>query len=169
MIGNLLTYSSGIDESNTKDQIVLWPQDLQATTNSIRNHLTQKHGIKRVGVIITDMAAIPLQKGIIAGPVAYSGFQPYKDITGTKDIFGRTFKFTWEGHLQGLAAAAGVVMGEGAQQTPIGVITDIPFIKFQPRNPTKKELTNLKMSLDADMFAPLIKSANWKKGGNINQ
>jgi F420-0:gamma-glutamyl ligase len=143
---------------------VLWPENLQQSVNQIREHLTERFKHKYIGVIITDMAAIPLQKGLLAGPIAYSGFAPFKNLTGTPDVFGRIFKYSWEGHLQGLAAAAGVVMGEGAEQTPIGIITDIPFLTFQSRNPTRAELNSLKMAPDEDMYGQMIEAVKWEKG-----
>jgi dihydrofolate synthase / folylpolyglutamate synthase len=161
---NYLTYSSGIDESNTKGGFVLWPKDPQLCANTIREYLSKKFHLAKLGVIITDMAAIPLQKGLIAGAIAYSGFVAFKDITGSADVFGREFKYSWEGHLQGLAAAAGVVMGEGAQQTPLGIITDIPFVEFVNRNPTEKELESMHMDIDSDMYGCMIKSVKWQKG-----
>src|SRR6266581_5678415 len=78
---NRLTYSAGMDESNANGLVVLWPKDVQQAANSIREYLLEKFSIKHAGVIITDMAAIPLQRGVIAGPIAYSGFSPLHDLT----------------------------------------------------------------------------------------
>ena len=55
-------------------------------------------------------------------------------------------------------------MGEGSEQTPLAVISDIPFVHFQDRNPTEEELAELKISIEDDVYAPLLKAANWKKG-----
>lgn len=160
---NHLTYSSGIDESNGNGYQILWPKDAQKSANSARSFLKKKFGLKNLGIIITDMTVLPLRWGIIAGEIAYSGFNPLRDLTGAPDIFGRKFKYTKVGILNGLAAAAGVVMGEGAEQTPIGIIADIPFVEFQDRNPTKKELDNLVIDPENDLYGPLFKSAPWKK------
>ncbi len=58
-------------------------------------------------------------------------------------------------------------MGEGNEQTPLAVIKNIPFVQFQDRNPTEEELDELKISLDDDLYAPLLKAVKWKKGGNF--
>lgn len=163
---NHLTYSSGIDESNGNGFQVLWPLDPQKVVNAVRVHLQKKHKINKVGVIMTDMTAIPLRWGVIAGEIAYSGFNPLKDLIGKPDVFGNKFKYTRVGILNGLAAAAGVVMGEGAEQTPLGVITDVPFVEFIDRNPTKKELEDLVIAPENDLFGPLFTHANWKSGGS---
>ena len=39
-----------------------------------------------------------------------------------------------------LAESAVAVMGEGSEQTPLAIIRDVPFVQFQDRNPTNKEL-----------------------------
>lgn len=162
---NHLTYSSGVDESNGNGYYILWPENVQSTANKIREHLRKKFGIKNLGIIITDMAALPLRWGLIAGEIAYSGFNPLKDLTGTPDIFGNNFKYTKVGILNGLAAAAGVVMGEGAEQTPIGVISQIPFVEFVDHDPSREELDSLIIEPENDLYGPMIKSAPWKKGG----
>lgn len=51
---NLFIPTAGIDESNANGFYVLWPKDLQASANAIREHLAGKHKIGRFGIIITD-------------------------------------------------------------------------------------------------------------------
>lgn len=163
---NYLTYSSGIDESNVVEEMsVLWPENPQEVANKVREYLCQKFGIKNVGVIITDMLAIPLKWGVIGGAIAYSGFSPLNDLTGKKDIYGRKYKYTRVGVLHGIAAAAAVVMGEGDEQTPLGVVTDLPFVKFTGKNPTQKEIESLKIEPDEDLYGPMLSALSWKKGG----
>ncbi len=162
---NYLTYSSGIDESNVGGGYVLWPQNPAAIANNLRKHIQKKFCIKKTGVIITDMLAIPLKWGVIGGAIAYSGFNPINDLTGTKDVYGKKFKYTKVGILHGLAAAAALVMGEGSEQTPLGIIEDIPFVEFRDRNPTKKELDSLKISPREDLYGPMLTSVKWQKGG----
>lgn len=162
---NHLTYSSGVDESNGNGYHILWPENIQDVTNSIRSHLRKKFQLKSVGVIVTDMAALPLRWGLIAGEIAYSGFKPLNDLTGTPDIFGNNFKYTKVGILNGLAASAGVVMGEGAEQTPLGIITDVPFVEFVDNDPTQEELNSLIIKPEEDLYGPMISAAPWKKGG----
>lgn len=160
---NYLTYSSGIDESNVENGYVLWPKNPQQSANFIRQHLIKKYGLKKIGIIISDMAALPLQRGVIGGAIAFSGFKPLNDITDTPDLFGREFKYTRVGIFNGLAAAASVVMGEGAEQTPIGLIEDIPFVEFANRDPTDDELQSTTIPLDEDLYGPLLKALDWRK------
>jgi F420-0:gamma-glutamyl ligase len=62
-----------------------------------------------------------------------------------------------------LAGAAVLVMGESNEQTPLAVITDIPFVQFQSRNPTNIELNSLHIAIEDDVYAPLLTSVHWKK------
>jgi F420-0:gamma-glutamyl ligase len=163
MKDNILTYSSGMDESNGNGFVVLWPENPQQEANTIREYLCKRFDIRNAGVIITDMTAIPLQRGVIAGPIAHSGFLAIRDLTKEEDVFGRPFEHTKQGIVQGLAAAAGVVMGEGADQTPIASITDVPFVQFQDRNPTDEEHEALIVTPKQDLFGSLFASAPWRR------
>lgn len=161
---NNLVASAGIDESNGAGFYILWPKDPQQSANQIRKFLKGKYGLKNVGVIITDSRTTPMRWGVTAIALAYSGFNPLKDYIGKPDLFGRNFHFEKMSIIDNLASAAAVVMGEGAEQTPMALIEDVPFVEFQDREPTKKELDQLKISLGEDIYSPFLKSASWKKG-----
>lgn len=160
---SILAVSAGIDESNTDGNYVLWPTDPQMSANKVREHLTKKFGIKNLGVIITDSKTTPLRWGVTVLSIAHSGFEALNDMIGTPDIFGRKLKMTKIAVADGLAEAAGLVMGEGSEQTPIAIVTDVPFVKFCDYNPTAAELDALRIEIEDDVYAPLLKSVNWKK------
>lgn len=162
----ILTFSSGIDESNGNGYQILWPSNPQIVANQVRDYLAKRFQVRKVGVIITDMTALPLRWGVIGGSLAYSGFKPLNDLRGKPDVFGKNYKFTKVGILNGLSAAASLVMGEGSEQTPVAIISDIPFVEFVDRNPTKKELEDLVIKPEEDMYGPLFKNAPWQKGGS---
>lgn len=159
-----LVPGAGIDESNGSGHYILWPKDIQKTANDVRQYLRKKHGLTEVGVILTDSTTRPLMWGTTGIALAYSGFAPLKDYIGTPDLFGREFQFHKNNIANGLAAAAVVVMGEGAEQTPIAVVNDLPFVQFQDHDPTQEELTSLRIALEDDVYAPLIQTAPWQKG-----
>lgn len=165
--GNTMNFSSGVDESNAGGYFVLWPRDPQKSANSIRAYLSKKHKVKNLGVIITDTASVPLrwgQRGVFV--LAHSGFSALNPYIGKPDLFGRPFKMTSAAIADALGTAAVLVMGEGAESTPLAVIDDIPFVRFQRRNPTRKELKKLRMPLQDDLYSPLIKAVQWRKGGS---
>jgi len=71
-----------------------------------------------------------------------------KDYIGTPDIFGRLFQFEKLNIADSLASAGVLVMGEGNEQTPLAIVTDIPTITFQQSDPTPDELKALEISID---------------------
>lgn len=164
---NMLAATAGIDESNGNGYYILWPKDPQKTANAVRLHLKQRCNLNNVGVIITDSKTTPLRWGVTAISLAYSGFKPLRDYIGKKDLFGREFAFEKLSIIDSLAGAASVVMGEGAEQTPMAIISDLPFVEFQDRNPTKKELEGLKIKMEEDLYGPFLKNVQWKKGEGL--
>lgn len=164
---NMLAATAGIDESNANGYYILWPKDPQKTVNEVRAYLKNRFHLKDVGSIITDSKTSPLRWGVTSIALAYSGFNPLKDYIGKNDLFGRKFKFEKLSIVDSLAGAASVVMGEGAEQTPMAIITDLPFVEFQDRNPTVKELKELFISIDEDLYGPFLKNMKWKKGKGL--
>jgi putative folate metabolism gamma-glutamate ligase len=159
---NILIPSAGIDESNSDHHYVLWPEDAQGVANTVRSHLCRRFGLRHVGVLITDSKTTPLRWGVTGVAVAHSGFAALNNYIGRTDLFGRPLRMTKVNVADGLAAAAVLVMGEGDEQTPLAVISDLPFVHFQERNPTPEELQSLHIALEDDLYAPLLKSVPWQ-------
>ncbi len=161
---NLLIPTAGIDESNGNGYYILWPKDAQTTANRIREHLSQKFNLKNIGVLITDSKTTPLRWGTTGAAIAHSGFAALNNYMGVSDLFGREMRVTQSNVMDGLAAAAVSVMGEGQEQTPLALITDVDYVAFQDRNPTEEEIKQLHIDIEDDLYAPLIKNATWHKG-----
>lgn len=161
---NILIPAAGIDESNGNGNYILWPQDPQKSANELRAYLVKRFRRKHVGVIITDSKTTPLRWGTTGITLAHSGFEALNSYIQKPDIFGRNLKMTKANVADALSASAVLVMGEGNEQTPLALIEDLPFVKFQPRNPTKKELQELQIALEDDVYAPVLMGARWKKG-----
>ncbi len=161
-----LSASAGIDESNGNGYFVLWPKDPQKSANGIRDYLRKKFSLKQIGVVITDSKTTPLRWGVTGFTIAHSGFAALNDYIGKPDIFGRVLHATKVNIMDGLGASAVLVMGEGNEQTPICIIEDIPNIEFKDHNPTPDELESLKIDLEDDLYAPILKNTSWEKGGS---
>jgi len=163
----ILAASAGIDESNANGYYVLWPKDPQKTANDVRRYLKRRFSLKNVGMIITDSKTTPMRWGVTSIALAYSGFKSLKDYIGKEDLFGRKFEFEKLSIIDSLATSASVTMGEGSEQTPLAIISDIPFVDFQDKNPTKKELKELEITVDIDIYGPFLKNVQWKKGKGL--
>jgi len=161
---NLLVGSAGIDESNSNGYFSMWPQNPQESTNRIREYLVKKHKLNHLGVILTDSKLTPLRWGVTGYAIAYSGFQALNSYIDKPDIYGHLMHAEKTNVPDALASSAVLAMGEGNEQQPLAVITDVPFVKFQKRNPTEEELKDLKIKLEDDIFASLLTAVKWKKG-----
>jgi F420-0:gamma-glutamyl ligase len=101
--------------------------------------------------------------------LAYSGFRALNDYIGRPDLFGRPFAVSQADVAGGLAAAAVLQMGEGTEQTPIAILSELPFVHFQERDPTAEELATVIISLAEDLFAPFLTSVQWQQGTRHQQ
>jgi putative folate metabolism gamma-glutamate ligase len=161
---NTLIACAGIDESNGDGNYILWPQNVQKTVNYIRNYLIKRFKLNHVGVIITDSTCTPLRRGTIGIALGHSGFRAINNYVGEPDLFDRPFEVSKSNVSGGLAASAVVVMGEGTECTPLVLISDIPFVKFQKRNPSVAELQELHIPKKDDLFAPFLEKTDWLDG-----
>lgn len=164
-----LIASAGIDESNADNHYVLWPADPQATANQVREYLCDRFDIQNAGVIITDSTCQPLRRGTTGICLAHSGFLALNNYIGKSDLFNHQMRFTFSSISGGLAAAAVVCMGEGAEQTPLAIISDVSFVTFQQRNPNDAELADLHIPVSEDLFAPFLESVAWQQGDLASQ
>lgn len=161
---NVLAASAGIDESNGNKNYILWPRNTQISANKICSYLRKRFHLTFVGVIITDSRTTPLRWGITGFCLAHSGFLAINNYIGKRDLFGRKFEYEKVNVADSLAAAAVLAMGEGREQTPLATIEDVANVWFQRKNPSKKELAELRITLEDDLYAPLLKGVRWEVG-----
>ena len=162
--GNWMFANAGIDESNANGQYLLWPKNPQESAAQIWNFLREKYHLKEVGVTISDSSSLPLNWGVTGHAIAYAGFNPLRNYIGKSDLFGRPLQMEQLNIAQSVTAAAVMEMGEGAEQTPLAIVTDLHDVEFQDHVPTPSELAALKINLEDDIFAPILTKADWKKG-----
>jgi F420-0:gamma-glutamyl ligase len=160
---NAFIARAGIDGSNTDGVYSLLPADSYGTARQIRTYLIQRFSVKNIGVIITDSHSTPLRRGVTGVAIGWSGFIGLKEYKDTPDIFGHRFT-THTDVVDALATSAVLAMGEGAEQTPLALIEDIPFVEFAADSPTPIELSFFKPSLETDLFAPLMNYQKLQKG-----
>ena len=149
---NMVMTNAGIDESNVKNKLLLLPKDLYKCADDLRKELKQKYKVKNLGVIITDSMILPLRAGVINAAVAYSGFKGVQNNIGKKDIYGRKLKTTLVNAADSLATAAGFLMGEAAQKTPLALIENAPVVWS-----SKSCKGEMKYPLKYDLYYPFLK------------
>lgn len=160
---NTFVARAGIDASNTDGVYSLLPIDSYATARMVRKYLIERFRVNNIGVIISDSHSLPLRRGVTGVAIGWSGFVGLKGYENTPDIFGHAFT-THTNIVDALATSAVLAMGEGAEQTPLAVITDISFVEFCANSPTEEELAFFKPKLEDDLFAPLLNYSQLKKG-----
>ncbi|USN53504.1 MAG: coenzyme F420-0:L-glutamate ligase [Candidatus Nomurabacteria bacterium] len=156
--------AAGVDHSNAAGAHVMLPKHPKKSANAIRTYLQKRFRRQQIGVIISDSTTRPLRWGTTGVAIAHSGFLALKDYRGTKDLFGHPMYLSQANHSDALAAAAVAVMGEGTEQTPLALITKLPFVQFQKRNPSPKEIRNLHINKRDDLYGPLLNAVRWRKG-----
>lgn len=147
----LAVASAGIDESNADGKFILLPKDCYASARKLRRALMTAYKVKRLGVIIPDSRTLPLRAGAMGVALGYAGFKGIFDYRGTKDIFGRAFKFERANIADPLAAAAVLAMGEGAEMKPLAVIDDAPVTYTET---VRRD--ELRIPIEDDIYLPFI-------------
>lgn len=162
---DLLVPNAGIDESNGNGYEILWPENPMESARLIWEFIKTRFRCAQVGVIITDSHSTILRYGTTGIGLGWCGFTPLHSYVGQRDIFGRKFTVQQSNVLDGLAASAVVTMGEGSEQTPIAVIKGAQNVVFTDAPPSPEEIEALHIPMERDMYAPLLTSAGWQKGG----
>ena len=157
-----LVGSAGIDESNGNGSYILYPSDPFKSARALRAWIQKEYRVRKLALIISDSNSTPLRRGAIGFALAWDGIDPLHDYRGTPDIFGRLMIIEMANIVDGLAAAAVVIMGESAEQTPVAVIRGAKNISFKNRSP---KLDQLLVEPGDDIFAPFFWKKPWQKGG----
>ncbi|NTU66853.1 MAG: hypothetical protein HGB08_02905 [Candidatus Moranbacteria bacterium] len=165
----MVCFNAGIDAFNSDGYFVLWPEDPWESSDAIRRYLSKKHGLNDFGVVITDTSAKPFRRGASGVAISGSGFSFLNDHEGREDLFGRKIFLTKSNIIDPLAAAAVLVMGECDEQTPMAIMTDIPFVDFRKDAPTEEEKAELAIDIEDDYYGNLFGKAEWKKAVNSNR
>lgn len=155
--------NAGIDESNADGNFILLPKHADSAAEKIWKYLRKKNNIKHLGIVITDSHVAPLRYGTLGVGISWCGFKAIQDYRGTPDVFGRPLEITQKNIFDALATAAVVVMGEGNEQTPFAIITDVPFVTFQNQATSIKERNEIKIEKEKDIYGKLLTNVTWEK------
>lgn len=148
--------SAGIDESNSPSgEYILYPENPYESARSIWSSLRRSWGIRDLGVILTDSHTTPLRRGVTGIALSFWGFNPIRDLVGTEDLFGRKLKVTKMNLVDGLAATAVLVMGEGRERRPLCAIHGAALEFVEQNENWAKEI---EIPLEEDLYSPLLTS-----------
>ncbi|MFN9090518.1 MAG: coenzyme F420-0:L-glutamate ligase, partial [Alphaproteobacteria bacterium] len=105
--------NAGIDQSNIgqEDYALLLPRDPDASAAVLAARLG-------LPVVITDSFGRAWRRGTVGVAIGAAGLPALQDLRGQADLFGRTLMVSITGFADEIAAAAGLVMGQGAEGQP---------------------------------------------------
>lgn len=124
--------NAGIDQSNAgppeagEERAILLPLDPDGSAQRLREELVAATGAK-VGVIINDSFGRPWRAGTVGIAIGVAGLPALLDLRGEPDIFGRELAVSISAFADEIAAAASLLMGQGAEQQPVVVVSGLSW------------------------------------------
>ncbi|MDP4022000.1 coenzyme F420-0:L-glutamate ligase [Methylobacterium sp. NEAU 140] len=115
--------NAGIDESNIphfdgRQMVLLLPEDPDASAARLKAALDAACGAS-VGVVVNDSFGRPWRNGVVGVALGSAGLCSLASMIGTPDLFGRALRITEVAIGDELAAAASLLMGQGAERCPV--------------------------------------------------
>jgi coenzyme F420-0:L-glutamate ligase/coenzyme F420-1:gamma-L-glutamate ligase len=121
--------NAGVDHSNARpgeQWRLLLPQNPDQTARLLRQRFVD-HFQAKVAVVISDSHGRPFRLGTVGVAIGAAGLPALWDLRGQPDLFGAALRVTEVGFADELAAAAGLVMGQGAQAVPAVIVRGLSY------------------------------------------
>jgi len=123
--------NAGIDRSNVRqpnaeEWVLLLPTDPDASAAQLRADILARSNVT-VGVVITDTHGRPFRMGAVGVAIGVAGIPALWDRRGEQDLYGYVLEHTAVGVADEIAAAAGLLMGQAAEGTPVVLIRGLHF------------------------------------------
>lgn len=123
--------NAGVDQSNVAapgepQRALLLPVDPDGTAAKLKERLSQRFGVP-VAVIINDSFGRAWRRGTCSIAIGAAGLPSLMDLRGLPDLFGRKLQVSITGHADEIAAAASLVMGQGAEGQPVVLVRGLTW------------------------------------------
>lgn len=113
--------NAGVDQSNVdaedSEQVLLLPRDPDGSAAGLKARLDREFGVD-LAVIINDSFGRPWRMGVTGVALGVAGLPALRNMVGAPDLFGRTLRVTEIAVADEIAAAASLLMGQGAEGQP---------------------------------------------------
>jgi coenzyme F420-0:L-glutamate ligase/coenzyme F420-1:gamma-L-glutamate ligase len=109
---------SNVDQEETGETVLLLPEDPDASAASLRATIQQQLGVE-VGIVIADSHGRPFRLGTLGVAIGVAGLPALWDRRGDLDRQGVALQHTEVGTADEIAAAAGLLMGQAGESTPV--------------------------------------------------
>jgi coenzyme F420-0:L-glutamate ligase/coenzyme F420-1:gamma-L-glutamate ligase len=132
--------NAGVDQSNVEGTgaVTLLPKDPDRSARQLAAALG-------CGVIVTDTFGRPWRDGLVDAAIGVARVPPFIDLRGQVDDYGHRLNVTLLAAVEGLAAAAGLVMGK-TSRIPATLIRGFPWEEAE------SSASMLLRSPDKDLF-----------------
>ena len=128
-LGFLCT-NAGVDGSNAgpagEQRVVTLPVDPDASARRLRTGLRARTG-RDVAVVVTDSFGLPDRRGAITLAIGLAGIRHLEE-RESQDLYGRRTHSALM-LVDGLAGAAGILMGETDEGTPVVVVRGVRYTR----------------------------------------
>jgi coenzyme F420-0:L-glutamate ligase / coenzyme F420-1:gamma-L-glutamate ligase len=146
----LVMANAGIDQSNLASpggpqNALLLPVDPDGSAAILKERLSQKFGAS-IAVVISDSFGRAWRRGTCGVAIGAAGLPSLMDLRGSPDLFGRKLQVSITGHADEIAAAASLVMGQGAEGQPVVIVRGLTW-----RGPNNAASTLVRPAAE-DMF-----------------
>jgi coenzyme F420-0:L-glutamate ligase/coenzyme F420-1:gamma-L-glutamate ligase len=114
--------NAGIDQSNVGEEghALLLPRDPDGSAAALAARLG-------LPVVITDSFGRAWRRGTVGVAIGAAGLPALRDLRGQPDLFGRTLMVSITGFADEIAAATGLVMGQGAEGQPAVLVRGLSW------------------------------------------
>lgn len=128
--------NAGIDRSNVgadgEETVLLLPVDPDASAVRLRERIVGETNTA-VAIVISDSHGRPFRLGTVGVAIGVAGIPALWDRRGEQDRYGYTLQHTDVGVADELAAAAGLLMGQGAEGLPLVLVRGLHVPQWDGR------------------------------------
>jgi coenzyme F420-0:L-glutamate ligase/coenzyme F420-1:gamma-L-glutamate ligase len=126
VLANAGVDGSNVDQVSGSKRVLLLPCDPDGTCAKIQSQLKKCTGAV-VGVIINDSHGRAWRNGTVGVALGVAGVPAVLDLRGGPDLYHVPLEVTQVGLADEIAAAASVLMGQGAEGQPIVHVRGLPY------------------------------------------
>ena len=109
---------SNVDQEETGELVLLLPEDPDASAARLRAAIHQQLGVV-VGIVLADSHGRPFRLGTLGVAIGVAGLPALWNRRGDLDRQGISLQHTEVGTADEIAAAAGLLMGQADESTPV--------------------------------------------------
>ena len=144
-----ININAGIDRSNIlqKDDVVLLlPENPSKSAKDLQSAISANFQ-RDIALIVTDSMTRPFRSGVTNFALASANIPSLIDLKGDSDIYGNILQSTEIAIADELAAAAGLLMGQGSEKQPVVIIKG-----FDKKNYSTNDAFDLVVDEDEDLY-----------------